>query len=325
MTLAQIQSPAGFIAGDVFPIIPVDFVSDKYYTYDPNVFARDDVRPRGPRDTVARIGFTTSQDQYTCVNKAIGTDIPDQVRNNADPAIDATLQQTASDLLAAQWRQHLERQWASNFFTTGIYGASAVGGLGLGTEVSGTASTPTPGTTIRHWSDQTNSTPIDDIRAAIRTFQKNSAGIKPNRLVLAAEVADALVDHPDIIDRVKYTEGALNDPQMFLTGMARLFGIERIVVADAVKATNAEGVTATYDFIQGPHALLAYRPASPSLMTPMTGAIFMHRNNLGSGMAMPTKMWRDEATASDVYESEAAFDIKICSKSLGYFFYNAIA
>src|SRR5262245_25408680 len=228
LTLAQIQDAAGFISGDVFPIIPVEMKSDKYFTYDPNVFARDDVKERGPRDTVPRVGFTTSNDSYHCVNKAIGTDVPDQIRNNADPAIRASLQQTASDLLANQWRQHFERTFASQFFAAGVYGSAAVGGFGLGTEVTGVTTAP-GATEFRRWDDYTNSNPIADIRKGIRTFRKNSAGIRPNRLVLPEAVKDALIDHPLIVDRVKFSdEGALEDEEMFLTGMARLFQIERI-------------------------------------------------------------------------------------------------
>jgi hypothetical protein len=321
LTLAQIQSGEGFVAGDVFPIIPVEKKTDKYYTFERNVFARDDVRRRAPGDKVARIGYQLSTDSYLCENEAIGTEIFDQVRDNTDVALD--LEQGAATLLASQWRQHFERLWTSEFFAAGIYGSGAVGGLGVGTELTGVGAGPGAGQFLQ-WSDPA-SDPVKDIRAAIRTFQIQSGGIKPNRLVLSARVHDALVDHPDIVDRIKYTEDALVDPAMILTGMARLFQIERIVVAEAVKATNAEGAAEAYDFIQGKHALLAYRPARPSLMTPMTGAIFVWRDFNNTGMTVPVKRLRDDFTASDVLESEAAFDIKITSKSLGLFFASAVA
>lgn len=322
LTLAQIQSGIGFVAGDVFPIIMVEKKSDKYFTFERNVFARDDVRRRAPGDEVARIGYQLSTDSYLCEDEAIGTEIFDQVRSNSDAALN--LDMTASELLASQWRQHFERIWTSKFFVPGIYGSAAVGGLGLGTELTGVAAAPGAGEFIR-WDDQVNSDPVKDIQAAIRTFQVKSGGIKPNRLVLSALVSDALVNHPDIVDRVKYTENALNDPQMRLNGMARLFQIDRIVVAEGVKATNAEGATEAYDFIQGKHALLCYRPPAPNLMTPMTGAIFMWRDFAASGLTVPVKRYRWEPTESERMESQAATDIKVTSKSLGLFFSGAIA
>lgn len=322
LTLAQIQGGEGFIAGDVFPIILVDKKTNKYFTFERNVFARDDVRRRAPGDEVARIGYQLSTDDYLCEDEAIGTEIYEQIRSNTDEAIN--LDQTAATLLASQWRQHFERVWTSTFFAAGIYGSSAVGGLGLGTELTGVTSAPGSDEFIR-WDDQANSDPVRDIRAAIRTFQVKSGGIKPNRLVLGPLVADALVDHPDIVDKVKYTDGAMQDPQMILTGLARLLQIDRIVVAEGVKATNAEGATEAYDFIQGKHALLCYRPAAPNLMTPMTGAIFMWRDFQASGLTVPVKRYDWIPTASERLESEAAFDIKVTSKSLGLFFATAIS
>lgn len=322
LTLAQIQSGEGFIAGDVFPIILVDKKTNKYFTFERNVFARDDVRRRAPGDEVARIGYQLSQDSYLCEDEAIGTEIFDQVRANTDEAINLDL--TASELLASQWRQHFERIWTSKFFASGIYGSSAVGGLGLGAQWDGVTNAPGANEFVR-WDDTANSDPVGDIQRAIRTFQIKSGGIKPNRLVVSALVSDALVNHPDIVDRVKYTENALADPQMMLNGIARLLRIERIVVAEGVKATNAEGATEAYDFIQGKHALLCYRPASPNLMTPMTGAIFMWSDFNASGLVVPVQRYRWQPTASERLESEAAFDIKVTSKSLGLFFNTAIS
>lgn len=322
LTLAQIQGGEGFIAGDAFPIILVEKKTNKYFTFERNVFARDDVRRRAPGDEVARIGYQLSTDSYVCEDEAIGTEIYDQIRSNTDEAINLDL--TASELLASQWRQHFERIWTSKFFASGIYGSSAVGGLGLGAELTGVASAPGVGEFVR-WDDQANSDPIGDFQRAIRTFQVQSGGIKPNRLVLSALVADALVNHPDIVDRVKYTENAMADPQMMLTGMARLLQIERILVAEGVKATNAEGAAEAYDFIQGKHALLCYRPASPNLMTPMTGAIFMWQDFNASGLTVPVQRYRWTPTASERMESEAAFDIKVTSKSLGLFFAGAVS
>lgn len=322
LTLAQIQSGLGFVAGDVFPIIPVEKKTDKYYTFERNVFARDDVQRRAPGGEVKLIGYQLSQDSYICENEAVGTEIFDQIRDNTDNALD--LETGAATLLASQWRQHFERLWTSRYFAAGVYGSGAVGGLGVGTELTGVAAAPGAGQFIQ-WSDQLNSDPVKDIRAAIRTFQVQSGGIRPNRLVLSARVKDALVDHPDVVDRVKYTDNALQDPAMILTGLARLFEIDKIVVAEGVKATNAEGATEAYDFIQGKHALLAYRPAAPGLMVPMTGAIFVWRDFDGTGFTVPVKRYRWERTASEIMESEAAFDIKITSKSLGLFFANAVA
>lgn len=59
-------------------------------------------------------------------------------------------------------------------------------------------------------------------------------------------------------------------------------------------ATNNEGETAAYSFVQGKHALLCYVNPRPSLMSPSAGYVFGWRGisqGMGVNMAMKRFAW----------------------------------
>jgi hypothetical protein len=65
-------------------------------------------------------------------------------------------------------------------------------------------------------------------------------GLEANTLVLGYDVFRQLKNHPDLVDRIKYTSSQTITEDM----LARMFDIERVLVSKSIKATNAEGATA---------------------------------------------------------------------------------
>ena len=313
ISIAYLQDRTQFIADQVFANIPVDKQSDVYYEYDRGFFNRDEMEVRAPGTESKGSGYAVSTSPYYAPVFAFHHDIPDQRRANADSMLNQDRE--ATELVTMKAMLKRERLWLSAYFTTSIWTSQRVGD-------------PTPtGTQFLHWSDPT-STPIEDIRAAMTDVQELT-GFRPNTLTLDQRTADALIDHPDIIDRVKYGQtaaGARSIAQIDMTDLQNLFKLERVLVSGAVENTAAEGAANVHAFMAGDNALLSYRPSSPGLMTPSAGYTFSWNGYMGAApQGQRIKRFRMENIASDRIEIEMAFVHQLVSADLGFFFSNTLA
>lgn len=299
ISVAYLQSEANFIAPRVFPAVSVDKQSDKYYIYTKNDWFRDEAEKRADATESVGSGFNVSTTNYFCDVYAIHKDVGDQMRQNADapinPDMDATRFVTSRLLLK------LERQWAADFFTTSVWGTDL--------------------TLTNKWSDYTNGDPIGDMETAKEKIL-STTGFAANTLVVGYQVFRQLQHHPDIVDRFKYTSSQVITEDI----LARLFGVDRVLVARSVYASNAEAETAAYAFIHGKHALLCHVAGSPGLLTPSAGYSFMWRG-ISAGLGAPISMrrFRMDKLKADRIEGEIAFDNKVVASDLGYFFNLAVA
>ena len=139
--------------------------------------------------------------------------------------------------------------------------------VALATTLANT-STITQNTTLsgtNQWSDFANSNPFTDIQTGVQQLKKN--GLKaPNTVFMGADVWAQLVNHPDLLERVKYTQLATLTEEVF-GNLLRPLGVSRIVIANAVYDSAAEGVTASMGYIWGKHFWLAYVTPTPGLNT----------------------------------------------------------
>jgi hypothetical protein len=300
VSLAYIQSATDFIATQFAPIIPVDRKTDTYFTYTKNDWFRDEAKPRADGTQSAGSGYGLSTAQYSCDVFAIHKDIGPQAMANADPGIN--LEREAAMLVTQRMLIRQERQWATDCFGAGIWSTDV--------------------TPSNLWSDYANSDPINDVETGKRTVLANT-GFLPNTLVLGYDVFIKLKNHPDIIDRIKYTSAET----VTLDVLARYFDIDRVLVAKAVYATNIEGETAAYSFVHGKHALLAHVAPNPGLLTPSAAYTFVWRGvsmGLGANVAITREVLPGTRGAVRI-EAEAAWDNKIVAPDLGYFFNAVVA
>lgn len=310
ISLAFLQSQDRFVADRVFPRIPVSSISDQYYTYDRGMFNRDSMEERAPGTESAGLNYKISTDTYNAKVYALHVNVADQIRANADAAIQ--LDREATELLTVQALIKREKLWTASHFVTGAWT----------TERAGVASGPT-GSQFLRW-DNAASTPIEDVRGGADAMHELT-GFRPNVMVLQRRVWTALVDHPDIVGRID--RGQTQGTALVLRqNLAALFEMDDILVLDGIENTAAEGATNSHSFIGGKHALLAYRPPSPGLMTPSAGYTFTWTGLLGGGVlgSRITRM-RMEHLKSDRLEIEQSFDQKKVSADLGSFFLDAVS
>ncbi len=311
ISVAFMQDAAGFVADRVFPNIPVAKQSDLYYIMDRTFWNRSEMEKRAPGTESKGIGWEVSTDPYFAHVYALHHDIEDERRANADSVF--SLDEEATDLLSSQAMLKRETLFASTYFQTGIWT----------TELQGVPGVPAGGQ-FRQWDDDA-STPIEDIRAA-RTTAKLVTGMRPNTMVMGVQVWDALMDHPDIMDRLKYGQTPGSPADVDLSDLVALFKIPRIFVMDAIENAAAEGAAEANAFIGGKHALLVWVPPRPGLRVASAGYTFSWNGFLAAGnMGQRIRKFRREALNSDRIEIEMAFDQKLISADLGFFFNDAVA
>lgn len=295
MSVAYVQDQRNYIATQVFPVVPVDKATDKYFVYTKNDWFRDEAQMRGDSEESAGSGYNLSTASYSANVWAFHKDIGDKTRANADAPID--LDRDATQFVTQRLLLRMEAQWAADFWTTGVWG----------TDVTPSAL----------WNDYAGSDPIDDVEAGKQTIL-GTTGYMPNTLVLGWLVYRRLKNHPDIRDQFKYTSSNNITPEI----LARVFDVDRVLIAKAVKATNNEGATGAYSFVLGNNnALLAYVPPAPGLLTPSAGYMFAWKGVSGGlGTTVGMSRIRMEWLKADRVEGEVGFANKVVASDLGYFF-----
>ncbi|HEY4360093.1 MAG TPA: major capsid protein [Bryobacteraceae bacterium] len=307
------QSNDAFVASKIFPLVPVPQASDLIYTINKGDFARNSMLKRAPGTESAGIGYNVDTNKsYRCGVWSIHHDIPDQIRANADAALN--LEMNASELLTKAALINREVSFTSTFLASGIWN----------TQWTGVGSSPSTNQFVQ-WNDPA-STPIEDVRAVATKVHLNSGGFMPNKMVIGKTVYNALRNHPDILDLIKYQGTPASPAQVTLNALAALFDLDEVVVTEAVYNTAAEGQTATFSYVSDKTALLAYTPSSPGLNVPASGYTFNWTGLFGTGAAgTRVKAFRMEWLDSLRIEVDQAYDMQIMDNTLGGYFVTAVA
>lgn len=308
LSVAWLQSSTKAVANKVFPFVPVDKQSDIIPEYDRGDFYRIAVERRAPGSKPAQSGYRTEHTQsYNAVEWALDHPIDDSVAANADapynPEMDATRWLTQQMML----RQ--EKEWVTSFFSTGDLWTGSSDGADL-----------VAGSDYTAWSNAA-STPVEDVdnHAAIMESQ---TGELPNTLVVQRKVWFALKEHPDIVDRVKHTSDEPVTPDI----VARLMGLEKIVISGLVENTGGEGSTAadSFSYLAGKHALLAHSAPEPGLYQPSAGYTFVWSGLVGGAQdGVQVSDFRHPYEIGDIVRIKSAWDQKRIAADLGVMFLNA--
>ena len=304
ISVSYLQDASAFIADKVFPIVPVKRQSDVFYTYSKADFMRDEAQLRGAGTESAGGDYgVEASEPYYCRKHAFHKDVTEEERANYDEPLDAD--KDATDFISQKMLIRREMQWASNFFKAGVWG----------TEIAG-ADTAGQGQAVK-W-DLATSNPIKDITDA-GVAMAGTTGYKPNTLVLSPYAFNALKNHEDILDRIKYTQKGIVTEDLLGT----LFGVDNVYVAWSVVNSAAKGADAAVDFIMGKNALLCYSNPRPGLRKPSAGYIFAWTGLKGAGaygnriVRLPMDML---GLGTERIEGEMAFDTKKICGDLGVFF-----
>jgi hypothetical protein len=309
VSVAYMQSASSYIADKVFPPVPVNKQSDLYWRYSKSDWRRTDVKRRAPGTETAGVGWNMNTGNYFCHVYGVHKDIADQERANSDSEFN--LDRDATEFITNQHLLQRDVAWSQAYFQTGVWS----------TQFTGVDTAPTSGQFMA-W-DQASSDPVGDVARMFILFRQLT-GFAPNVGVLGAYVMAALKQHPDIIDRIKYTQRGIVTEDLIAT----LFDIDELYVNYSTQSVGPQmpdaveqDAAATFNFIGNPTAVLfAYAPSAPSLLTPSAGYTFTWRGYLGgNAKGIRVKRFRMENLASDRIEAEQTYDMQVVCPDMGMF------
>ena len=279
-------SNAAYIADQVFPIVPVNKISNKFFVFPKDSWFRDETAVRAPGGRAKLAEYTLSTDNYVAVEKALAKLVTDEEVDNADAPLQPFVQ--ATEFVTDQILKSREKDVLDLVFGTG-WASSA---------------TPSP-----LWSDDT-SDPLTNIETGMNTVAL-AIGREPNVGVIGRGLWRYLKNHPDIIDRLKYGQTPGQAAQVSLTGAAQLFGLQKLLLASSVIDSGAEGAAASHAFVGGNHLWLGYVPASAAISTPAAGYIYAYKT-------AEVNRFRDDPAHTSIIEARMSWDTKITASDAGY-------
>ncbi|GMU44162.1 MAG: major capsid protein [Xanthomonadales bacterium] len=218
------------VASALFPVVPVGQRGGKVISFGRESFKLYNTG-RAPGGNVARITSAHSADSYALEEHAIAEQVPIELMEDAAavPGIDLGRNAVArgQDVIALR----LEKQAADLATTAATYDSANKATLAGATQ----------------WS-HASSNPITAIEAAKEVI-RGKIGRRPNTLVVGGAVFAALKTNPAVIARMVYTSREIATAEI----LAQLFGLDRVVVGDAVYDDGTSLVD-----VWGKFAILAY-------------------------------------------------------------------
>ena len=291
-----------FIADAVSPRVPVMKESDKYIIY-----TKKDrfTLPASKRaDGTAANKITWGKDTegtYVCEEYALRDVVTDRAKANADKPIDLQLdtQQFLQDLIMLDREKRAADLLFSGTTFSGYTAALAV---------------------ADRWDnyESSSSDPFADIETMRTSVISNSMKF-PNVLTLGYQVYEKLCNHPLVLDRVK-GGATTNIPALLAEAeLAKLFKVDRVLVGRAIVNANNVGQTASYGFVWGKYALMAYINPAPLQVKKVTCSL--------SPMAQDfrTKRWRDEEVNGEWVETGEIIDEIVPAAACGYLFSTVVS
>lgn len=282
-----------FIADQIFPMVKTTKQTGKYYVYDKsNLRINSTTRAAGVGANEVDFGLSTSS--FSCDDHALKEFVSDEVADQADaalnPLVDAT--ENVTEMLL------LDRE---NKLATILGDTSQITN---NVTLSGTS----------QWSDYSNSDPIGDVRTARTSVHQNTFK-KPNTLIMSKPVFDQLIEHPQIIERIKYSQLGVVTKEL----LARVFQVEQILVGEAGQNTAHEGQTDVLAYVWGKNAIVAFIAPQIRLKQITLGYTFTYSQRI-------VKRWRDEdREGTYVRVGNDNYTQVVVSVGAGYLIKNAIA
>jgi hypothetical protein len=305
-------SNVGLVAERLFPAVTVKKQADKYYTFGREAWLPESGDFRAPGTEANEIpGVAVSLDTYYAQEHALQIAVTDEERENVDnpmsPDRDATELVTSKILLGRELLMKTLVTDASQYATD------------MTVTLSGAA----------QWNSANYATsdPITDLKKGRRAMHAN-VFFEPNTAIIPYAVMSELEDHPDFIDRIKYSERAIITADI----IAAMVGIPNIIIPGTGIASDASLVPG---YLWGKDVLLAWVPQRAGLKIPAFAYEFVW--GYGGGLRQAVDRWRENPRKSDIVRVSRRYDLKLVGREnnsadtnfgkvvTGYLIKNAIA
>jgi len=295
MSMAFFQEEGDFVAPSIFPVCPVALSSSYYYTFSKADLARDNVQ-RKPAFGKVQPEVIVGIDQIDALNyqraKAPGV---------ADP------RRAKVRFVTEQLKLHLDLIFAANFFNP----------LAWQNVWTGVAANPGANQFLKF--NDANFDPVNFFDARIKDI-KQAGRRRPNRLALGVDAYNALKNHPDIVERVKYTGSTANPAIVTPQALAAILQIEEVKVLESTYNRGGIGQEDMQFVCATDGALLCYATDNPSIDEPSAGYIFTW-DMLGNGQYIAIDQYEGEkGTHAEFIEGLMATDMKKTCDDLAIYF-----
>jgi hypothetical protein len=292
LTDISVAYPQGDLVGEALvPAVRVKKQSDKYGVYGREAWGLDtggDYRAPGAEANEVS-GMQVSTESYFCQEHALQVRVTKEEIENSDSWLDPMAD--ATELVTS--RLLLVRELAiKNMVTTAANLTS-----GNSVTLSGTS----------QWNDYVNSDPIGVWRTGVRTFH-GKLFFEPNLGVIPYQVMSQLMDHPDFIERIKYSERGVLTAEI----IASIFNIPRIIVPGVGYNSANLGQTASLGYLWGKDVLMAYVPPRPGRRVPAFAYEFVWPEN-GSQVQMAERWW-EQSRKSWVIRVSRRYDLQFIAQ-----------
>lgn len=290
-------SNSNFIAEQLFPVLPVTKDQNFIFVFDKSNLRAPKNSQRGLYDRAERVDYgLTMAPLPTLIEHSLEQPVPWKVKNLAQDPLQPELAAT----------QNLTEKIAIEKE------------LGLFNFLNNTANVP-QNTTLSgtsQWSDYTNSHPLVAIQNGADTVLQNSLQ-KPNVVAMGRQVFTQLRNHPDVLDRVKYTARATQEE--IANALADLFDVDKVLVGTAAYNSAAEGATDNVGFIWGKSLWLMYVAPIPAINTV----------SAGYHLIIPEERyvdtWSEQEIKADMIRVNDFYTRYIMAPEAIYLFKNAVA
>lgn len=293
MLVAYMQGSDRFVASRVFPVVPTQYDSGSYYIFDKKYWFHNNMVQRAPGGDFARTEFGLSSSTFKTVQWALDYALADEVRANSQVPMD--LETAGVQYLATMSMLNKEIKFAADFMKTGVWGTD-----------DNNAATD--------WDDTSLGDPWTNIMTAKRTISNNT-GLDGDAMVVGYIVHAALMAHPDMVDRIKYTRVATNSD--IEASIASLLGLGSYLVGKASYSNTNESAAFSATPILDDDALIYHNNPGAGVFGASAGKTFAWAGGGGIGTIY---RYRDNARHADIIQHKEQWDQAAVATDLGYFF-----
>jgi hypothetical protein len=277
----------GLVGENLFPGVNVMKQSDKYYVFGREGWlVENDLRAPGALANEIT-GLSLSTDTYYAQEHSLQLPVTDEERWNSDSPL--APDRDATELVTSKIWLGREKAMKDLATTAANYDS------GNTVTLSGTT----------QWNDYVNSDPISDLRTGKMAIHAKIF-TEPNVAIIPYQVMSKLEDHPDFLERVKYSERGIVSADL----IAAILGIARVIVPGVGIGTTNLGQPIGVGYLWGKDVILAYVPPRPGLRIPAFGYEFRWTGNPG-GTVQYVDRWREEQRKSDLVRVCRYYDMKL--------------
>lgn len=316
MSMAFFQNDADFVAGKIFPFLPVQLSTGLYNIFDLGDLARDNMQIKPAFGRVNPAMMSQRQESYNCqVSQIIvGLDQIAELNYQRAGYPGASDPRKAKVRFATeQAKLHLDLMFAKHYFNQSAWVNTMTG------------STTTPTATTFYQFDNDNSDPvklIDELKFDIKRRTRRT----PNKMAVGVETFLGLKHNKTILERVKFGGSTANPATVNERVLAQLFGVKEFVVLQSSYNAAGIGEDLNMQYVCDPAGmLLCYAPEAPSIDEPSAGYTFTW-DMLGNGQPMAFSQYLGEnGTHTEFIEGLCSYDMKKTGDDLAVYLTQCVA